>query len=171
MDHDLPGGVPDTWNTPSTASTPTAMPQTTYTSFDPSTSTSSESHDSHSDSESVSEVEYEFEEKETWVTKLAKEWMLLELTHRVSKTATDAFWKLATTTFTQKLGIAKVPKIPTFRTLRTHIQRTMLPKITITTCYKDENGELQQDVQETTRVSKFPAKHFEKQYRIASVKV
>ena len=109
--------------------------------------------------------------------KLSEDWIINEITHRVSKQASDSFWKLANEHFfalyslkTQQ-GVTR--KIPQFQHLRRNLYKKNVPKVTMEIGYECKaNGEIMvvEDI-ESTPISKFPPSTHRRLYEIASVKV
>ena len=82
------------------------------------------------------EIEEEQEENNTYEAKLAKLselWIQLEITHRVSQTASDAFWKLGLKCFPDLLNAKKVQdvkrKVPQFQQQRIKLYDGNVPKV------------------------------------------
>ena len=100
---------------------------------------------------------------------------MIEISHRVSKTASNAFWKLAHKwfhrLFTAKKQQLLKKKVPQFA----HLRRKMyaaLPKIHLEIGYvHKETGELTVIHTSVTPRSKFPPDKYQKVYEIASVNV
>ena len=108
--------------------------------------------------------------------KLSKDWILLELKHRTSKSASEDFWELAEKAF-PKLYQAKIDEtvlknIPKFVSQRRKLYNSYVPPV------KMEIGYLNKETQEVvvvegdkTPISRFNPQKFEKVYEVASVKV
>lgn len=109
--------------------------------------------------------------------KLCEEWVLLELKHRSSKSASNEFWALSTKLF-PKLYEAKTneninSKIPQFRSIRQKMYQDKVPKIMIEVAYEvKETGDviILKDL-EKIPVKQYPPSHFKKLYESASVNV
>ena len=115
----------------------------------------------------------EFEQcMEEPLVNLAKEWLLIEMSHVVSKAASDQFWKAAQNYITENFSKTRC-KNESFTHLRRQLVKKYCPKVSLDLAYKDtKTGEIciQEDV---TKISKcqFPKPAFEPLYEIASVKV
>ena len=77
---------------------------------------------------------------------LAKAWLSVELSHNISKTASDQLWKLALASFKPLLD-AKIEdkitkKTPQFPQLRKYLYKQYASPISVRTGYKNEQGEL-----------------------------
>lgn len=109
--------------------------------------------------------------------KLSEDWVVLEGKHRVSKTASNEFWTLASTSF-YKLYEAKefegiTKKVPGFRSVREKIYRDYIPKIIMEVGYEvKETGDIMilTDL-ESIPVKKFPPSKYKKLYETAKVSV
>ena len=102
---------------------------------------------------------------------LAKEWLIVEMTHDVSKTASDQYWELAKSMF-NKLPPKNSGKIPTY----THIRRKLVgkncPEIKLEVTYKQkETGETVTAEVTSLPVTQYRKPAFEPLYEIASVNV
>ena len=108
---------------------------------------------------------------------VAKEWLLLEMSHNVSKTASDMFWEVAKKLFhglvEEKMKCKKNKKIPTF----THIRRVLVsrncPEIHLDLAYKTKaTGEIVRlnDLQKIP-VNEYKRSLYEPLYEIASIQV
>ena len=110
------------------------------------------------------------------LTELAKQWLLVEINHRISKEGSNQFWRIANDTF-HRLYVAKGDqgrKVPQFPRLREKMyQDDKIPPIHMEIGYQNkENGEIQ--VVEDARskpVSRFPPSTYRPLYEIASVDV
>jgi hypothetical protein len=108
---------------------------------------------------------------------LAQKWLVTELTHNVSKTASNEFWALAKQCFSD-LFAAKVAegvrkRVPSFKYLRRKMQDDNLPDIEMEIGYTDKaTGEITivTDLKKTP-LSKFPAHLFAKTHEKCSIKV
>ena len=106
---------------------------------------------------------------------LGKKWIEVEIDHRVSKEASNAFWCLANAMF-HPMYLAKGNggrKIPQFPQIRDSLYNDKTPRVKMEIYYKSkENGDIStvKDVS-STPVSKFPPSEYTKLYEIASVDV
>ena len=108
---------------------------------------------------------------------VAKDWLLLEISHNVSKTASDAFWEVAKKLLhglvEEQLKSKKKKKIPTF----THIRRLLVvqhcPDIKLNLGYKrKDNGEMViLDDLRKIPVTQYNRGGYEPMYEIASLQV
>ena len=108
---------------------------------------------------------------------LAEDWILVEIDHHVSKSATDAFWKVATAKFKQLFEAREARnmkrKIPQFPYLRQTLYDKKVPRISMEIAYQNKETEeitVIEDV-EKAPVSKYPPDKFVKLYEKATVKV
>ena len=119
------------------------------------------------DMDSDPELDQEFNSVEEPFQILAKKWLLIEMSHCVSKRASDKFWKAATTFFNPGT------KIPSFTHLRRQLLKKNCPNVSIDLAYKNaESGIIsrESDVNVISN-SQFRKPEFEPQYEIATVKV
>ena len=108
---------------------------------------------------------------------LSKEWLKVELAHRVSKVASEEFWSLAKKWFHKLFTTKKVQKVtrktPSFPHLRRRMYDNSVPPIHM------EFGFLEKDTGDLTIVEdtpitpkkQFPPHRFQKIWEIAHVKV
>ena len=107
---------------------------------------------------------------------LSQKWLLIELAHRTSKTASDEFWLLAREAFSKlhraKLDDMVYKPIPQFTSQRKKLYNNHVPTIHM------EIGYLNKETNETvvvfgdkTPVSRFNPQRFQKIYEVASVEV
>ena len=109
------------------------------------------------------------------LTELSRQWILIEVDHRVSKQASEEFWRLANDLF-PKLYDAKGDrgrKIPQFCHIRRKLYEQKVPPVKMEIAYKSkETGEVTVVANVTkTPVSRFPANTHRRLYEIASVDV
>ena len=128
---------------------------------------------------------YQFEEDQqlpeyvdfhTLKRELAEQWMLIEVAHRVSKTASNAFWRLANKMFPEvyekKKEMDIKTKVPQFAHIRRILHVKKVPPISMEVAYENkETGEVI-TVKGLNKlpVSKFSPDKFTKLYEQASVK-
>lgn len=109
--------------------------------------------------------------------KLANDWLLVEIDHRVSKTATELFWKLADSSFYKLYETMKAQKVkrkvPQFQQLRKNINQTYVPPIKMNVGYKDKttNETIVIENVEEIPVSKYPPDKYQMLYEEATVDV
>lgn len=106
---------------------------------------------------------------------LSKNWITTEINHRVSKKASEEFWRIADKAF-HRLYLAKGnngPKIPQFAQIRNKMSEEKVPKINMKFGYQcKETGEITTvDDATKTPVSQFPPCSYKRLYEIASVNV
>ena len=118
--------------------------------------------DPHSDDE---------DDYQTIFSKLKSDWLLIEINHKVSKTATDLFWKIGLIYF-PKLRATANKKTCQFKTIRRKIYDDCIPEINMEIGYKKlTTGELQVVNEKYTPVKQYSPKEYEKLFEIASIKV
>ena len=108
---------------------------------------------------------------------LSKQWLEIELHHRVSKTASDAFWSLAKEWF-HKLFVAKsaqtiTRKTPFFVHIRRRLYKNYVPPVYLNFGFRNkENGDIV-TVENALVAPKsgFPSHQFEKLWEIGHVQV
>ena len=106
---------------------------------------------------------------------LARKWILLEIDHKVSKKASNAFWSLAKRAFPMlqqsKIDQMVYKDIPDFPYQRSKLYKDHVPPISIETGFlNNENNEVIV-VESDKAPSKYPAPQYSKLYEAASVKV
>ena len=117
----------------------------------------------------------EVDDYSSLLMELMKVWLLIELNHRVSKTAANAFWAAAHKYF-YRLMIAKNQQrikknVPQFAHLRRKLYAT-LPKIQLEIGYVHKETGVHTTVRtEVTPKAQYPPNIFQKVYEIAYVKV
>ena len=121
------------------------------------------------DEEDVTEVFYDT------LDKFRKEWILSEITHKVSKCASNKFWELATHYFPllHKLDPTFSNRIPQFQQQRNILHGLYVPPILMDLGYQHKVTKLYEHVHGVTSipVSQFPPSTYSKCYEIAKVKV
>lgn len=106
---------------------------------------------------------------------VSKQWLRVEMTHDVSKKASELFWEVAKTMFhtlveSNQRGVCK---IPTFTHIRRKLVKKYSPEVEIDVAYKHKvTGDviLQSDIK-SLPVTKYKKPSFEPLYEIASVNV
>lgn len=110
-------------------------------------------------------------------SKLTKKWLTLEVNHRMSLTASNEFWKLATscipTLIAAKTRERINRKIPQFRSIRQTLYKKYVPRISLEFGYevKDTGDIIIMSDLECAPTSKFPPTKFKKLYESAEIKV
>ena len=146
---------------------------------DPSTSTSTPIPQSSPVSDPSSDPSYSEEEEEedgfsNLVEELVKEWLLIELTHNVSKHATDSFWKLALKYFPQlNEYIAQGNKILQFQQLRKKLYSSYAPDVSMCVAFQNRETDTVHELEDIVSIPKtrFPPNQYKKLYETAKVKV
>ena len=143
----------------------------------PSTPTSTPIPQSSPNSDPSSDPSYSEEDEQgisNLVEELVKEWLLIELTHNVSKHATDSFWKIALKYF-PKLNeyISQGNKILQFQQLRKKLYSSYAPDVTMCVTFQNRETNTLHELQEVVSIPKtrFPPNQFKKLYETAKVKV
>ena len=120
----------------------------------------------------MDDIGYPDIDADTPLERLAKEWLIIEMSHNVSKRASDKFWKAA-----QKFIATNYTKRSMRNESYTHIRRQLMrkycPKVSIDLAYKDsKTGELhlEKDVEKITS-AQYRKPEFEPLYQIAHVEV
>lgn len=107
---------------------------------------------------------------------LTKDWILLENRHRVSKSASEDFWRLASSAF-PKLHKARIDevvykRVPQFQNQRKKMYDTKVPNINLKIGYKNlETDEISVVESSATPLSKYPPRKYQKLFEVATVKV
>ena len=104
---------------------------------------------------------------------LSEKWLMIEINHKVSKEATNLFWKLGKTMFHALHEARRNRKIPQFPHLREKLYKTKVPPVKMEIGYQSkEDGQLTvlKDVV-SVPVSQYPPSSFKRLYEIASVDV
>lgn len=108
--------------------------------------------------------------------KITKDWVNLEIDHRVSKKASNAFWLLAKSTF-PKLHRARIQAmhykpIPQLPTLRDKLYDTYVPPVKLNIGYQNvESNEITEIESSKTPLSQFDRVQYKKIYEVATVQV
>ena len=131
-----------------------------------------------SDNEDEDEEEDDFlngdvQDYDTILNDLKSQWLLTEAHHSVSKSASQAFWKLGLLYFT-KLHTApgRKKKTPLFKSIRNQMHKELLPPVSLEIGYKNlTSGEIVVVNDTVTPVKRFSPNNFEKLYEVASVEV
>ena len=110
-------------------------------------------------------------------SRLTKDWMLLEVKHRVSKTGSNEFWSLASKSFPKLIEAKEIEgttgKIPQFRTIREQLHKENVPSIMLEVGYevKATGDVLIMSDLDSIPVKKFPPSKYKKLYETAKVSV
>lgn len=112
----------------------------------------------------------------TIFSNLTKDWVLAEIDHKVSKRASECFWKVANKYFhclyLAKEREARRKKVPQFKAARNTMYQNKVPKVIVEVAYKNnQTGELTVERGSTTPTSKYPGNVYSKMYEMASVQV
>ena len=104
--------------------------------------------------------------------KLKSDWMLTEIGHSVSKTASEAFWKLGLKYFTKLKSAPGNKKTPMFKSIRNNIYKDMVPRIDLQIGFKDRTtGEVTVVNDTVTPMKRFSPSKYEKLFEIATIPV
>lgn len=124
-----------------------------------------------SPSESDPETNDTEEDYDAILKDFKSKWLLAEIDHSVSKSASECFWKLALNYFS-KLSCAPRKKIPLFKTIRSKMYKELVPKIDLQIGYKNKvTGQITSVNDTITPVKNYPPDKFEKIYEIGTIKV
>ena len=102
---------------------------------------------------------------------LAREWLIIEMSHNVSKRASDKFWKAAQRYISNQFT-KEQSRNESFTHIRRQLRKKYCPEVSLDLAYKHiKTGEIcmKTDVQKIT--SKFRKPEYEPLYEIASVQV
>ena len=108
---------------------------------------------------------------------LAKSWLLTEINHHVSKSASNSFWNVADQFFHKlykaKEGEGITKKVPQFTQSRNKLNANNVPEIKMQVAYKHkETGEISLvESVDSTPTSQYPPNVYTKIYEVASVEV
>ena len=124
------------------------------------------------DGEENEYLEPDDENYDAVLKKLQSEWLLLESSHKVSKTATDLFWKVALKLFPKLKTSIGNKRTCQFKTIRRKMYDDCVPEVSLEIGYKNKRtGDVQVVNERCTPVKQFPPSQFEKFYEIGSLKV
>ena len=109
-------------------------------------------------------------------SKLTEQWLSAELDHRVSKSASNCFWKLSNTYFPAlyeaKKREGRKRKVVQFKQIRKTLYDTRVPKVSLQIIYKhNQSGEIFVENGVSTPASRYPPNVYRKIYEVASVEV
>lgn len=124
----------------------------------------------------MNDPEEVMDDYETMLDSLVKQWVLLEIKHRTSKSGSEEFWDLAKSFF-PKLQSARIAEmvykpIPKLRSQRKKIYRDEVPDVHLELGFvnKDTN-ELNVINVDHTPTNQFDRKTFEKVFEVGTVQV
>ena len=105
--------------------------------------------------------------------KLRSDWLMIELNHRVSKTATELFWKTALKYFPKMKSAVGNRRTAQFKTIRKKLyDGSTIPEVKMEIGYRNKRtGELELVNCSVTPVKNYSPANYEKIFEIASVKV
>ena len=123
---------------------------------------------------SIDNFDPDTQDYNTILTKLKRDWLFTELDHKVSKSCSDAFWKLALKMIPPLYESKKCQKISRkvaqFAHIRKQLYDELAPRVDLQIAYKNNStGEITVTNDTITQVKNFPPNEFTKQYEIASV--
>lgn len=114
-------------------------------------------------------------EEETYIDlleNLKSQWLLTEVHHCVSKTASEAFWKLCVLQFPKLYNAIGQKKPPLFQSIRRQMYNDLLPKIELQIGYRNKaSGEIIVVNDTVTPIKRFPSDKFDKLYEIGTLDV
>lgn len=103
---------------------------------------------------------------------LKSRWILTEIHHSVSKSASEAFWKIALMNFHKLQSSLNKKKTPQFKSIRRQMHKDLVPEIELEIAYKEKSsGEVIIIMDTVTPLKRFSPAKFEKLYEIGTVKV
>ena len=118
----------------------------------------------------LTDLETDHENNGETIDELAKQWLLIELQHNISKTASNLLWTLALKMVPMLPQTKKKP--PGFPHLRRKLYQNNLPPIKLSFGFEHKaTGQLHYVQQETTPLSKYPSSQYRKLYEIATIQV
>ena len=119
--------------------------------------------------------EFEGKDFQTLMDELTEQWMSVEVDHHVSKTATDAFWRLALNHFYPLIKLKHIQgvrrKIPLFSQLRKNLKQQHVPPIKMDFGYVNNTTGALEEVKNVlhTPVAKYLPDNFKKVYEIGKI--
>ena len=110
----------------------------------------------------------------TIFTKLKRDWLSVELSHKVSKACSNDFWKLALERMHPLLQSKKDQKIkykvPQFQHIRKQLYDELAPEVQIEIAYREKKTGIVHIVTDTkTNIRQFPPNEYVKLYEIGTV--
>ena len=119
------------------------------------------------------DIDEEEEDYATVLEKLKSQWLLTEIHHSVSKTASEEFWRVSLEYF-HKLESSRGRKKKTsqFKSIRRHMHHNLIPQIDLEiACKNRTTGQITFVKDTVTPLKRFSPSQYEKLYEIGSVKV
>ena len=115
----------------------------------------------------------EDDEYEKILDEFRKKWMVAEITHKVSKSASNSFWELAMHFFPLLLAFDNNKKMVKFPQQRKILHESYVPRILMNIAYQEKKTEKYHTLNNVTviPISQFPPSKFTKIYEIATVQV
>ena len=114
------------------------------------------------------------DEYQNLLSELSKQWLLTEIGHRVSKEASNSYWRIANNFF-HRLHVARGDrgrKVPQFSQIRNKMYNRNVPKVNLKIGYEaKDSGEITVVDVTSDPVSRFPRSSYKRLYEIASVDV
>lgn len=113
------------------------------------------------------------EDYDSILKKLKSKWLCTEINHCVSKSASEAFWKLGLHFFPElHCALGRRKKTCQFKTIRKHMYDNLLPPVQLEIGYQSKStGEITVVNDSITPLKRFPKDQYEKVYEIGTVKV
>lgn len=159
---------------PAATTPPTAAPTPPTAAARPPASPAQETFQDEADDPSDIEMVQDMEDYDSILTDFKSQWLLAEIEHSVSKTATDLFWRLASFYFPKlESAVAERKKKPAqFKTIRRQMYEDLLPRIELQIGYKNKaSGETFIVNGTVTPLKNYPNSEWDKLFEIAFVKV
>lgn len=123
-------------------------------------------------SDSEHESDTEDESYDSIFQKLKSKWLLIETAHKVSKCASDLFWRTALQFFPKLKATRDNKKTQQFKTLRRNVYDEILPSISLQIGYKHRASGNIVVVNDTyTHRKQYSPTEYDKLYEIGTVKV
>ena len=103
---------------------------------------------------------------------LKSQWLLSEIQHSVSKSASEAFWRLSMEHIPKLENFRKRKKNQQFKSIRRKMYDDLLPSVDMEIAYRNTaTGEIRIVKDSITPRKEFPANEYEKLYEIGTLKV
>lgn len=119
-----------------------------------------------------SEPDVEGESYDEILEKLKSAWLLTEIRHRVSKSATDHFWRTALHFFHKLKSAPGNKRTNQFKSVRRAMYTDVVPIISLEIGYKNRTtGEIEVVNDISTPLKRYSPHQYEKLYEIGTVKV
>ena len=105
--------------------------------------------------------------------KLKSEWLLAEIEHSTSKTASETLWNLSMKYFTQlPTARGRAKKTNQFKTIRKKMHEELLPPVELEIGYRNiSTGEIEIVRDTVTPVKRYSSRNYEKIFEIGTLKV